>query len=198
MNTPVAKTNTPAKKAPPAPRNGVDTPKLFATIAAIADQPSLGRFQFRAQSRWMNGTHTRTTMSGFYGAGGEMRHRTTFEADADHPAVLCGGDRGPTPVEWLLHGLAGCLIAGIANISAARGVTLFAVECSVEGDIDLRGILGLSHDVRNGFEAIRVSFRIDADAPAEKIGEIVGQAQTRSAVLDILTTGVAVSVVLNA
>jgi uncharacterized OsmC-like protein len=186
--------NTTVKKAPPAPRNGVDTPKLFATIAAVADQPSLARFRFRAQSQWLKGTHSRSTISGFYGAGAEMRHGSEFQADADHPEVLCGADAGPTPVEWLLHGLAACLTAGIANISAARGVTLNKVECSVDGDIDLRGILGLSDEVRNGFETVRVHFQIDADAPAAKIEEIVAQAQSRSAVLDILSNGVPVAV----
>jgi uncharacterized OsmC-like protein len=194
MDTHVATSQSPAKKAPPTPRNGVDTPKLFATIGAVAQQTTLARFQFRAASRWMNGTHTRTAMGEFYGAGSEMKRGTTFEADADHPVVLCGEDHGPTPAEWLLHGLAGCLTAGIANISAARGVTLNRVECSLEGDIDLQGILGLSNDVRNGFQAVRVSFRIDADAPAEKITEIVRQAQVRSAVLDVLTNGVPVFV----
>ena len=191
MDTHVA---TPVRKAPPVPRNGVDTPKLFATIGAVAGQTSLARFQFRAESRWVNGTHTRTAIGEFYGAGSEMKHSATFEADADHPPVLCGGDLGPAPVEWLLHGLAACLIAGIANISAARGVNLNKVECSLEGDIDLQGILGLSDDVRNGFQAIRASFRIDADAPAEKITGIVRQAQARSAVLDVLTNGVPVFV----
>jgi uncharacterized OsmC-like protein len=188
---------TQVRKPPPVPRNGVDTPKLFATIGAIAEQPSLGQFQFRAESRWIKGTHTYTSICEFYGAGSEMTHAATFEADADHPAALCGDDYGPSPVEWLLHGLAGCLTAGIANISAARGVTLSTVECSLEGDIDLQGILGLSNDVRNGFQVVRVGFKIDADAPAEKIAEIVGQAQSRSAVLDVLTNGVPVFVSIN-
>jgi uncharacterized OsmC-like protein len=197
MVTQVATNEVPVRKAPPVPRNGVDTPKLFATIGAVAEQTSLALFQFRAESRWMNGTHTHTSICTFYGAGAEMTHAATFEADADHPAVLCGHDLAPSPVEWLLHGLAGCLTAGIANISAARGVTLNTVECSLEGDIDLQGILGLSHDVRNGFQAVRVGFRIDAEASAEKIAEIVGQAQSRSAVLDIMTNGVPVFVSVN-
>ena len=197
MDTHVATNNASSKKAPPLPRNGVDTPKLFATIGAVGDQPSLAQFRFRAQSQWVSGTRSRTTMSGFYGAGGEMRRDAPFEAEADHPSVLCGTDEAPTPVEWLLHGLAACLTAGIANISAARGVTLSKVECSVEGDIDLRGILGLSNEIRNGFQAIRASFRIEADAPAEKIAAIVGQAQARSAVLDILTNGVPIAVSVN-
>ena len=188
----------PAPKKPPMPRNGVDTPKLFATIAAVADQPSLAQFQFRARGKWMGGTHCHSTVTGFYGAGGEMKHRAAFEADADHPGVLCGEDQGPTPVEWVLHALAACLTAGIANIAAARGVTLESVECSVEGDIDLRGILGLSDKVRNGFRAIRVGFKVEGDAPAEKLRQIVEQSRARSAVFDILTNGVPVVIAVDA
>jgi uncharacterized OsmC-like protein len=198
MDTHVAVEMPAPKKRQPVPLNGVDTPKLFATIAAVGDQPALADFQFRARSRWVKGTHSRSTMSGFYGAGGEMKHRAAFEADADHPGVLCGEDRGPTPVEWVLHALAGCLTAGIANIAAARGVTLEAVECSIEGDIDLRGILGLSGEVRNGFKAIRVAFRVEGDAPAAKLKEIVEQSRARSAVFDMLANGVPVSIAVDA
>jgi hypothetical protein len=130
-------------KRQPVAMNGVDTPRLLSTIAAVADQPSLAAFRFRADGTWKGGTHCHSTVSGFYGAGSEMKHHTAFSADSDHPAVLCGEDRGPTPVEHLLHALAGCLTAGAANISAARGVRLDLIECSVEGDMDLRGILGL-------------------------------------------------------
>jgi uncharacterized OsmC-like protein len=186
-------TKSSAKRQPPVPRNGVDTPKLFATIGAVSDQPSLAKFQFRARSRWMNGTHCQTTMADFYGAGGEMQHVMPYVANADHPQILCGDDAAPAPVEWLLHALAACLTAGIANISAARGVTLESVECDIEGDIDLQGILGLSDKVRNGFQAIRVGFRVKGDAPDTKLREIVGQAGARSAVLDVLTSGVPVS-----
>jgi len=191
------KTAAATKKAPPAPRNGVDTPALFATIGAVAGMPSLGAFQFRTQSRWMGGTHTRTTIADFTGAGGQQRHATEHVGDADHPAVLCGADAGPTPVEWVLHALASCLTAGIANIAAARGVTLHSVEARVEGDIDLRGILGLSKEVRNGYRAIRVAFAISADASAETLEAIVAQSQARSAVLDLLTNGVPVSVAVT-
>ena len=158
MDTPVTTIETPARKAPPAPRNGVDTPKLFATIGAVASQPTLAQFRFRAQSHWVGGTQSRTTIAGFYGVGAEMQHDAPFQASADHPKILCGEDNAPAPVEWVLHALAACLTAGIANISAARGVTLHSVECSVEGDIDLQGILGLSDKVRNGFQAIRVNY----------------------------------------
>jgi uncharacterized OsmC-like protein len=198
MDTQPATTDAPAPRKPPVPRNGVDTPKLFATIAAVADQPSLAQFRFRAEGRWMGGTHSRSTIAGFYGVGGEMKHAAAFQADADHPGVLCGEDQGPTPVEWVLHALAACLTAGVANIAAARGVNLHSVECQVEGDMDLRGILGLPGEVRNGFEAIRVGFKVAGDAPAEKLRQIVEQSRARSAVFDILTKGVPVSIAVDA
>ena len=194
MDTPVTTIETPARKAPPAPRNGVDTPKLFATIGAVASQPTLAQFRFRAQSHWVGGTQSRTTIAGFYGVGAEMQHDAPFQASADHPKILCGEDNGPAPVEWVLHALAACLTAGIANISAARGVTLHSVECSVEGDIDLQGILGLSDKVRNGFQAIRVNYMVKGDAPEEKLRQIVDQARARSAVFDILTGHVPVTI----
>lgn len=191
-------TAQPTPKQPPMARNGVDTPKLFATIGVVDGQRDLARFQFRARSRWMGGTHTRTTMESFSGAGGEHRHKTAYMAESDHPEVLCGKDEGPTPVEYLLHALAGCLTAGIADIAAARGVTLTSVEAMVEGDIDLQGILGLSKTVRNGYQGIRVRFRIEGDAPEEKLREILEQSRARSAVFDVLTSGVPVSVSMGA
>jgi uncharacterized OsmC-like protein len=194
MDTPVTTVETPTRKAPPVPRNGVDTPKLFATIGAVASQPTLAQFRFRAQSHWVGGTQSRTTVAGFYGVGAEMQHDAPFQASADHPKVLCGEDNAPAPVEWVLHALAACLTAGIANISAARGVTLHSVECSVEGDIDLQGILGLSDKVRNGFQAIRVYYKVKGDASEEKLRKIVDQARARSAVYDILTGHVPVTI----
>jgi uncharacterized OsmC-like protein len=187
----------PAKRQP-VPMNGVDTPKLFATIAAVSDQRPLAQFQFRAEGKWLRGTHMRSTMTGFFGAGGELRHKAALTADADHPPVLCGEDNGPTPVEYLLHALAACLTAGIANIAAARGVALRSVESRIEGDIDLQGILGLSDEVRNGFESVRASIKVQGDAPAEKLHQVVSQAVARSAVFDILTNGVPVSVTTEA
>lgn len=184
--------------APPPPRNGVDTPKLFATIGAVAAQPELAQFRFRAESRWVDGTHSRSTMARFFGAGGEHSHQREYTAEADHPSVLCGGDEGPTPVEHLLHALSSCLIAGIANVAAARGVTLKEVEAMVEGDIDLRGILGLAADVRNGYQGIRVSFRISGDAAPEKLREIVEQSRARSAVFDVFTKGVPIAIAVEA
>lgn len=194
MDTAVTTVETPPRKAPPIPRNGVDTPKLFATIGAVASQPALAQFRFRVQSSWAGGTQSHTTIAGFYGVGAEMQHDAPFQAGADHPKVLCGEDNAPAPVEWVLHALAACLTAGIANISAARGVTLHSVECSVEGDIDLQGILGLSDKVRNGFQAIRVNYTVKGDAPEEKLRQIVDQARARSAVFDILTGHVPVTI----
>ena len=185
-------------KAPREPRNGVDTPTLFATIDAVAAQPELARFRFRAVNRWQEGTHSRSRIEGFHGAGGEHMHDQPFQLDADHPAVLVGEDRAPLPVEILLHGLAACITAGIANIAAARGVTLTSVESTIEGEMDVRGILGLSDEVRNGYQSIRVSFRIRGDAPAEKLRRIVEQSRARSAVFDVLTNGVPVEISVDA
>jgi uncharacterized OsmC-like protein len=177
------------------PRNGVDTPTLFATLDAVKANPELAKFQFRATNRWISGTHNRSTIRGFYGAGQEDTSRTEdFHYDADHPAVLVGRGNGPTPVEFLLHAIAACLTAGLANVAAARGVTLHEVSSTVEGDIDLLGILGLSDRVRNGYQGIRVSFRIAGDAPDEVLRGLVAQSRARSAVYDVLTNGVPVSV----
>jgi len=182
----------------PEPRNGVDTPALFATIDAVKQQPELARFQFRATNRWQQGTHSRSRLLSFRGAGDEQHHEREFSYDADHPAVLVGRDNGPTPVEFLLHALAACITAGIGNIAAARGVTLYEVESTVEGDIDLQGILGLSDEVRNGYEGIRIGFKIKGDAPAEKLRQIVEQSRARSAVFDVLTNGVPVAISVEA
>ena len=188
----------PAARPAREPRNGVNTPALMATINAVKATPALAKFKFRASSRWVDGTYTESKVESFSGAGGEHAHQTQFTYAADHPAVLVGQDRGATPIEFLLHGLASCITAGIGNIAAARGVTLTSVESTVEGDIDLRGILGLSNDVRNGYERIRITFDIKGDAPAEKLREIVEQSKARSAVFDVLTNGVPVEVTINA
>lgn len=187
-------TTTAGVKPAPIARNGVDTPKLFDTINLVKGMPDLAKFQFRAAGQWQGGTHSRSTMSGFYGAGSEQSHPSAFTADADHPSVLCGGDAGPTPVEYLLHALSACLTAGIANIASARGVDLGSVEADVTGDIDLRGILGLSDEVRNGYQGIKVTFRVKGDADAETLSKIVEQSRARSAVYDVLTNGVPISI----
>jgi uncharacterized OsmC-like protein len=174
--------------------NGVDTTTLFATIDAVRQQPEAAQFRFRVTNNWVSGTHSRGRFPGFYGAGQEHVHAHQTVVDADHPAVLVGKDEGPTPAEHLLNALASCLMAGLGNIAAARGVELRGVRCDVEGDIDLRGILGLDPEVRNGFSDVRVRFTVDGAADAERLAALVDQSVQRSAVLDVLTNGTSVSV----
>jgi uncharacterized OsmC-like protein len=178
-------------------RNGVDTATLFATLDAVKGTPEIAKFQFRATNRWVSGTHNQSTIHGYYGAMQEMTHQQPFVFDADHPPVLVGSDNGPTPVEFVLHALAACLTAGLANIAAARGVNLTEVESTVEGDIDLLGILGLSDEVRNGYQQIKVSFKLRGDDPA-KLRQVVEQSRKRSAVYDIVTNGVPVAIEVDA
>jgi uncharacterized OsmC-like protein len=178
-------------------RNGVDTAALFATLDAVKATPEIAKFQFRATNKWISGTHNQSTIHGFYGVGQEMTHTSVTTIDADHPAVLVGSDHAPTPVEYVLHALAACLTAGIANIAAARGVTLTEVSSTVEGEIDLLGILGLSDQVRNGYQQIRVGFTLRGDDP-DKLRSVVEQSRQRSAVFDIVTNGVPVSIGVDA
>ena len=182
----------------PMPRNGVDVPVLFATLDAVNGQKELAKFQFRATNRWISGTHSQSTINGFYGAGQEHMRDRSFLFDGDHPAVLVGGDNGPTPVEMLLHALATCLTAGIANIASARGIDLKEVESTVEGNIDLLGILGLDSNVRNGYQGIRISFRIKGDAPEEELKKLLSRSKDRSAVYDVLTNGIPVDMDVQA
>ncbi len=176
-------------------RNGVDTATMFATLDAVKADPQLGRFQFRARNEWVDGSHNRITIRDFYGAGQEDASRAhPFTIDAGEPAILLGTDTGPNPAELLLAALSACLTTSLVYVAAARGVTLTAVESTVEGDMDVRGALGLSNEVRNGFERIRVTFKVEGDAPPEKLQEVVTRAQQRSAVFDMVTNGVPVSV----
>jgi uncharacterized OsmC-like protein len=186
-------TDTTAKANDPI-RNGVDTATLFATLDAVKQTPEAARFQFRAHNQWHSGTHNRTRITDYYGVGQERTHERTFVFDADHPAVLVGTDHGPTPVEFVLHALAACLTAGLANIAAARNITLTEVHSTVSGDIDLNGILGLDPEVRNGYQQITARFTIKGDAPADKLRELLDQSRTRSAVYDIITNQVPVTV----
>ena len=176
-------------------RNGVDTEQLFGTLDLLGQTPSLGAFTFRATNRWLGGAHNRSTIRGFYGAGQEDETRTeAFIVDAGEPAILLGTDTGPNPAEYLLHALAACLTTTLVYVAAARKVRLTHVESTLEGDMDVRGALGVSDTVRNGFSRIRVSFRVKGDAPEEKLREIVERAQQRSAVFDMVTNGVPVDV----
>jgi len=176
-------------------RNGVDTAQLFGTLDAVKADPELARFQFRARNRWIDGAHNRTTIRDFYAAKQEDTSRAeAFVIDAGEPAILIGTDTGANPAEYLLHALAACLTTAIVYVAAARGVHLKTVESTLEGDMDVQGTLGLDDGIRNGFERIRVSFHVEGDAPAEKLREVVERAQARSAVFDMVTNGVPVSI----
>ncbi len=178
-------------------RNGVDVETLFATLDAVKSNPQIAKFQFRATNHWVSGTNSRSTIHEFHGAMQELAHVEPRAYEADHPAILVGKDRAPTPVEFVLHALAACLTAGIANIAAARGVQLDEVTSTVEGDVDLMGLLGLDPEVRNGFQQIRVSFRLRGDDP-DALRRVLEQSKARSAVLDMLTNPVPVSIEVDA
>jgi uncharacterized OsmC-like protein len=176
-------------------RNGVDTGQMFGTLDAIVADPSLGAFQFRVSNEWVDGAHNRSSMQRFYGAGQEDTSREEpFVIDAGEPAILLGTDTGANPAEHLLHALAACLTTSLVYVAAARKVRLTEVQSTLEGDMDVRGALGLSREVRNGFTQIRVDFKVKGDAPEEKLREVVARAQQRSAVYDMVTNGVPVSV----
>jgi len=176
-------------------RNGVDTAQLFGTLDAVKADPELARFQFRARNRWIDGAHNRTTIRDFYAAKQEDTSRTeAFVIDAGEPAILIGTDTGANPAEYLLHALAACLTTSIVYVAAARGVHLTTVESALAGDMDVQGALGLDDGIRNGFERIRVSFHVEGDAPPEKLREVVERAAKRSAVFDMVTNGVPVSI----
>ena len=179
-------------------RNGVDTEKLFATLDLIKARPELARFQFRVRNRWIDGSHNRSRIKGFYAAGGEDSSRIEeFVIDAGEPAILLGTDTGANPAEYLLHALAACLTTSIVYVAAARKVQLTSVESTLTGEMDVRGALGVDQEPRNGFERIGVSFRVTGNATEEKLREVVERAQKRSAVYDMVTNGVPVNVELT-
>jgi len=174
--------------------NGVDVPTFVATLGVVSGQRDLAKFTFRADGKWLNGTHSRVEFSTFHGAGSEQAHVVTHAVEADHPTVLCGADKAPLPVELLLAALSTCIVGGIGNIASIRQIKLHSVETTVEGAMDAQGILGMNPEIRNGFSGIRASFRIKGDAPAEELRKIVQQSIARSAVFDVLTNGVPVTV----
>ncbi len=174
--------------------NGVNVEALLAARQALTNAPEAAHFKWRATCSWVNGTHSRSTLSSFFGLGTEQAHRTEFTCEADHPEVFAAEDKGATPVEYVLVGLASCLTAGIATVAQNRGIQLRSVKATVEGGMDLQGILGIDSDVRNGFDGIKVVFDIDADASKEDIAALVAQSQRRSAVFDIITNPTNVSV----
>ena len=174
--------------------NGVNVEALLGARQALTDTPAAARFQWRASSHWVRGTHSRTTVQKFFGLGAEQSHKREFTFDADHPEIFASEDKGATPVEFVLVGLASCLTAGIAAVAQNRGIQLHSVKATLEAGMDLQGILGIDSDVRNGFDGIKVVFEIDADASKEDIAALVAQSQRRSAVFDIVTNPTDVSV----
>jgi uncharacterized OsmC-like protein len=177
--------------------NGVNVEALLGAREALSEAPQAAQFTWRASCEWINGTHSRSTVDGFFGLGEEQNHRSTFTFDADHPEIFASEDNGATPVELVLAGLASCLTAGVASVAQNREIQLHSVKATLEGGMDIQGILGIDSDVRNGFNGIKVTYDIDADATPEEIRAVVAQSQKRSAVYDVITnpTNVTVEVV---
>ena len=177
--------------------NGVNVEALLAAREALTAAPEGAKFRWKATCDWVNGTHSKSDVKGFYGLGTDQKHKKRFSFETDHPEIFASEDNGATPVELVLAGLAGCLMAGVASVAQRRNVQLNAVKATLEGSMDLQGILGIDSDVRNGFDDIVVSFEIDADASRDDIEAIVAQSQKRSAVYDIVTNPTNVSVVVK-
>jgi uncharacterized OsmC-like protein len=177
--------------------NGVNVAALLEARQALTDAPAAAQFKWRASCRWVRGTHSLSSVHGFFGLGQEQKHRAEYTFEADHPEVFASEDNGATPVELVLAGLASCLTAGVAAVAQNREIQLRSVTATVEGDMDIRGILGIDSDVRNGFNGIRVTYTIDADATPAEIEAIVAQSQKRSAVYDVITSPTNVTVVVN-
>ena len=178
-------------------KNGVNVEALLAAREALKDAPEAARFKWRASCKWQNGTHSQTKVQGFHGLGEEQKHKTEFSFEADHPEIFASEDLGATPVEYVLVGLASCLTAGVASVAQNRGIQLRSVEARIEGSMNIQGILGIDSDVRNGYEDIKITFNIDADASKKDIEALVAQSQKRSAVYDIVTNPTNVSVEVN-
>jgi uncharacterized OsmC-like protein len=168
-------------------KNGVNVDALLAAREALKGAPQAAKFTWRASCKWQNGTHSLSKVQGFHGLGQEQQHKTEFSFSADHPEIFASEDQGATPVEYVLVGLASCLTAGVAAVAQNRGIQLRSVEANLEGSMDIQGILGIDSDVRNGYDDIKVTFKIDADAPKKDIEALVAQSQKRSAVYDIVT-----------
>jgi uncharacterized OsmC-like protein len=177
--------------------NGVNVDELFNTIDSVKKSPVIAKFRFRANNQWIDGGHNRTTIRDFYGIQKDHRHEATFKLDADEPPLLLGTGKGPNPVEYLLTALAACVTTSLVYHAAAKGIMLKSVESRLEGDIDLQGFLGISKDVRKGYQEIRIYFKIDADVPEEQLEELVKLGPTYSPVFDSVTKGVPVSVQLE-
>jgi len=174
--------------------NGVNVEALLGARQALTDAPAGAQFKWRAKCEWVRGTHSRTHVEGFHGLGEEQKHRTTFTFDADHPEIFASEDHGATPVEIVLAALGSCLTGGIAAVAQHRQIQLHSVTATIEGGMNLLGILGADPDVRNGFDGIKVTYDIKADATPEQIRALVAQSQKRSAVFDAITNPTNVTV----
>src|SRR5829696_8287474 len=174
--------------------NGVNSDFLVTARGMLTEQPEGAQFQWRVTNTWLRGTHSRSTAKGFFGLGAEQSHHTDFHFEGDHPELFQSEDQGATPVEIVLAGLASCLTAGVASVAQYRGIQLNSVAATLEGDMDVRGILGIGPEVRNGFNNITVTYNIDADASPEELEALVAQSQKRSAVYDIITNPTNVTV----
>ncbi len=177
--------------------NGVNVAALLGAREALTETPAAAAFKWRANCKWVKGTHSQSTVQGFFGLGEDQQHRTEFSFEADHPEIFASEDNGATPVEMVLVGLASCLTAGVAAVAQHREIQLHSVSATLEAGMDIQGILGIDSDVRNGFDGINVHFDIQADASAEEIRALVAQSQKRSAVFDIVTNPTNVTVEVN-
>ncbi|MEM9498433.1 MAG: OsmC family protein [Pseudomonadota bacterium] len=175
-------------------KNGVDLKAMLEARSALEASPEAAQFTWRAKCEWVDGVHSRSTVEEFHGLGADQKHKRPFTIDADHPPQFAASDNGATPVELVLSGLVSCLMAGVASVAENRGIQLYSATATVQGDMDLAGILGIDPDVRNGFRDIRVDFQVDADASDEDIAALIAQSQKRSAVFDIITNPGNVSV----
>jgi uncharacterized OsmC-like protein len=167
--------------------NGVNTTALLDAREALTAAPQAAEFTWRAACSWVGGTYSRSTVDTFTGLGQQHTHESTFSFDADHPLCFASEDRGATPAEILLASLAGCLTAGVAAVAQQREIQLRKVTATVEGDMNVLGILGADPEVRNGYRDIRVRFDIDAEASPEDIRAVVAQSQKRSAIFDAVS-----------
>lgn len=175
--------------------NGINMESLNETIDLVRDNPDFAKFTFIARNQWITGTHNRATIQEFYQAGQKDLTRTEpLVFNEDEPPILLGKNKGANPVEFVLVGLSGCLTTSLVSQAAIKGIELKTVSSELEGNLDVRGFLGLSKEVRNGFESINVKFKIISDAPDEKIQELVDSAKQYSPVYDIITNKVPVSV----
>ena len=171
--------------------NGVNVTALEETVAAVQTQPEIAKFQFRAKNKWVGGGHNRSEIKGFYGACQEDDTRAeTFVFDNGEPSVLLGEDQGANPVEFVLHALAGCMTTTMVYHAAARGIQIDSVESELEGDLDLHGFLRLDENVRNGYQNVRVTFKVKSDASPGQLRELA----RISPVFDIVSNPVPIEV----